>query len=41
LTIDNVKLIRQGSSSNIVVNGEFEDPDVDNGWNIFTDITGW
>lgn len=41
LTVDNVKLVRDGTLANIVVNGQFEDPDVDAGWQIFNDITGW
>jgi hypothetical protein len=41
LTIDNVGLVRVGTSSSIVINGQFEEPDVDFGWNFFTDIAGW
>ena len=41
LTIDNVKLTRYGTKTNIVVNGGFEKPSVGKGWKIFNDIPGW
>lgn len=39
--IDNVKLVRQGTSANIVVNGDFSSPNVFGSWGIFNDISGW
>lgn len=41
LTIDNVKLIRDGTVTNIVVNGGFEQPDVGHSWGIHNNIPGW
>ena len=41
LIVDNVKLIRQGTTSNIVVNGGFEQPNVGFSWGIFNSIPGW
>lgn len=41
LIIDNVKLIRQGDTANIVVNGDFQQPNVGSGWGIFANIPGW
>ena len=41
LTIDNVKLIRHGSNNSIVVNGGFEQPSTKDGFQFFTNITGW
>jgi hypothetical protein len=40
LTIDNIKLIRNGdkSQNNIVINGEFEHPNVNGHWKIFNNI---
>jgi len=40
LTVDNFSLVRQGSSTNIVVNGSFEDPAV-SGYSFFQSIPGW
>ena len=41
LLIDNISLVRQGTSANIVVNGDFSSPDVHGSWGIFNDISGW
>lgn len=41
LTIDNVKLIREGTKINIAVNGNFEKPNLNKGWKIFDKIPGW
>ena len=41
LGIDNVILVRDGTMTNIVVNGDFEVPDVGNAWDYFTNILGW
>lgn len=41
LIVDNVQLIRQGTSLNIVVNGGFEQPSVGASWGIFNSIPGW
>lgn len=41
LTIDNVKLIRFGTATDIVVNGGFEQPSVGFSWGIFPSIPGW
>ena len=41
LTVDNVELVRQGTSQNIVVNGDFEQPSTNNGWKILKNIPGW
>ena len=41
LLIDNVRFVRQGTSQNIVVNGDFSSPYVFQSWNIFNDINGW
>lgn len=41
LTVDNVKLIRVGTTQNIVVNGGFQQPSVGNSWGIFSNIPGW
>jgi hypothetical protein len=41
LLIDNVSLVRQGTSANIVINGDFSSPNVHLSWSIFNDISGW
>ena len=41
LTVDNVILKRDGTNTNIVVNGNFEQPDVGYSWGIFNNIPGW
>nr|BAK01612.1 predicted protein [Hordeum vulgare subsp. vulgare] len=41
LLIDNVTLVRQGTTANIVVNGDFSSPNVHGSWGIFNDISGW
>ena len=41
LTIDNVKLVRSGTTENICINPGFEYPNVDGKWNVFNDIPGW
>jgi hypothetical protein len=41
LTIDNVRLVRKGTSQDIVVNGDFEEPCVGGGWKFFDNIPGW
>lgn len=41
LTIDNVKLIRQGPDTDIVINGGFEEPNVEESFKIFDGIKGW
>lgn len=41
LSIDNVKLIRRGTNNSIVVNGDFEQPPTKDGFQFFTNITGW
>jgi hypothetical protein len=41
LLIDNIQLIRQGTTTNIVVNGDFSAPNVHGSWGIFNDISGW
>ncbi len=41
LLIDDVSLVRDGTTANIVVNGDFSSPNVHGSWGIFTDILGW
>lgn len=41
LTIDNVKLVRDGTTTNIVVNGGFQSPNVGSSWGVFNNIPGW
>ena len=41
LCIDNVQLIRSGTNDNVVVNGGFERPAQNGGWNIYAGIEGW
>ena len=41
ITIDNVRLVRYNTATNIVVNGGFEAPDVGYSWGIFNNIEGW
>lgn len=41
LTIDDVKLIKVGSSDNLVVNGGFENPPQNGLWKILDNIEGW
>lgn len=42
LTIDNVKLIKNGDNSkDFVVNGGFEKPDLMGKWKVFDRIEGW
>lgn len=41
LTIDNVQLIRFGTATDIVINGDFEVPPQYGGWNIYNNIKGW
>ena len=41
ITIDNVRLVRYNTATNIVVNGDFEAPDVGYSWGIFNNIEGW
>lgn len=41
LLIDNVQLVRQGTTTNIVVNGDFSSPNTYGSWGIFNDISGW
>ena len=41
LLIDDVSLVRDGTTANIVVNGDFSSPNVHGSWGIFTDIQGW
>ena len=41
ITIDNVRLVRQSTTTNIVINGQFENPDVGHSWGIFNNIPGW
>jgi hypothetical protein len=39
--IANIQLIRQGTTNNIVVNGNFSIPNVNGGWAIYNGIYGW
>ena len=41
LVIDDVELKKVGTNINIVVNGNFEQPDVGHSWKIFNNIKGW
>ncbi len=41
LLIDNVRFVREGTSQNILINGDFSSPPVFGSWNIFNDISGW
>jgi hypothetical protein len=41
LLIDNIKLVRQGTTANIVVNGDFSSPNEYGSWNIHNNIIGW
>ncbi len=41
LTIDNVKLIRHGTTNSIVINGDFEQPSTNEGFQFFNSIPGW
>ncbi len=35
LTIDNVKLVKDGTNNNLVINGDFEHPDQCGNWKIY------
>jgi hypothetical protein len=39
--LGNVKLVRGGTTNNIVVNGNFATPNLRGGWSIFNGISGW
>ena len=41
LTIDNVKVVKVGTSKNIAVNGGFQRPNVKRSWKIVDQIPGW
>lgn len=41
LTIDNVRLVRDGTNKNLVINGDFERPDLFGNWKIYDQIEGW
>ena len=42
LTVDNVKLVKEGTTQNLVVNGGFERPKIDKDWRGFHEgIEGW
>ena len=41
LTIDNVRLVKTGTTKNIVVNGDFQKPNVGRSWKIVDEIPGW
>jgi hypothetical protein len=41
LTIDNVKLIKKGTNKDFVINGGFENPNLNGGWKQMTKIEGW
>jgi hypothetical protein len=41
LSIDNVQLVRDATNTNIVVNGNFEQPATGSGWGIYNNIPGW
>ncbi len=41
LLIDDVSLVRLGTTQNIVVNGGFESPNTSGAWTIKSDILGW
>jgi hypothetical protein len=39
--IGNIQLIRQGTTNNLVVNGNFASPNQNGGWGIHNGINGW
>lgn len=41
LALDNVNLHKIGTRDNLLVNGDFETPNVGNGWQIFQNPMGW
>ncbi len=42
LTVDNIKLVKEGTTQNLVVNGGFENPKIDKDWKGFHEgIQGW
>lgn len=41
VTIDNVRLVRKGTSRDLVVNGGFERPCQNGGWHTYDRIEGW
>jgi hypothetical protein len=41
LGIDKIQLVRQGTTTNIVVNGDFSAPNEYGSWSIQNDINGW
>ena len=41
ITIDNVRLVRYNTATNIVVNGGFQSPNVGGSWTIQNNIEGW
>jgi hypothetical protein len=41
LLVDSVQLVREGTTTNIVQNGDFSAPNVHGSWGIFNDISGW
>jgi hypothetical protein len=41
LGIDNIKLVRIGTTNNIVINGDFSSPNEYGSWSIQNNINGW
>jgi hypothetical protein len=41
LTIDNVNLHKLGSDKNLIINGDFETPNLQKGWQIISNPSGW
>ena len=42
VTVDNIRLVKDGTCENLIVNGGFENPKVNKGWNgINGGISGW
>lgn len=41
LTVDNFNLHRVGSTQNLLVNGDFETPNLKKGWKILNNPSGW
>lgn len=39
--ISSISLTRQGTTTNILVNGDFSQPNLGSGWGIFINIAGW
>jgi hypothetical protein len=41
ITISSISLIQNGTNTNLVVNGDFSQPNQNGGWSIYSNIPGW